>query len=130
MNSIEFIDIRRYLGKSQAQIARLLGISPRAVQSFEQNWRKVPALVERQMLFLVYMKLAPTMEIKPCWEKNECDLNTRNNCPAWEFQGGHICWFINGTICGGKSQENWKKKMQLCQRCDMFTSLFTGFRHQ
>jgi len=124
MNSREFHVIRGRLGKSQAQLARLLGVSSRAVQSFEQEWRKVPALVERQMLFLFYMNSAPTTRIRPCWDIRKCTTKTREKCPAWEFKAGHICWFINGTICGGKIQESWNKKMQLCRQCEVFGSLF------
>jgi len=127
MNSDEFTNIRHHLGKSQAHMARLLGISPRAVQSFEQGWRNVPALIERQILFLFYMKLAPTIKIKPCWQEKGCESKTKKKCPAWEFQAGDICWFINGTVCGGKIQENWNKKMQLCRQCEVFRSLFIGF---
>lgn len=126
MNSREFYVIRSRLGKSQAQLARLLGVSSRAVQSFEQGWRKVPSLVERQMLFLFYVKLVPKAKIRPCWHTKKCETKTRKTCPAWEFRAGHICWFINGTICGGKIQENWNKKMQLCRQCEVFKSLFAG----
>jgi len=127
MNSIEFAKIRHYLKRSQAQLARLLGVSLRAVQSFEQGWREVSTLVERQMLFLLYMKMSPTMEIRPCWQINKCDKKMKGKCPAWEFQAGHICWFINGTVCGGKVQESWNKKMQLCRQCKVFKTLFVGF---
>ena len=123
MNSSEFSTIRHSLNKSQAQMARLLGISPRAVQSVEQGWRKVTASTERQMLFLLYMK-APPIKIKPCWQIKKCGSKTRRNCPAWEFRAGHICWFVNGTVCEGRVQQNWNKKMQLCRQCEVFTSQF------
>jgi len=124
LNNCEFSSIRHSLRKSQAQLARLLSISPRAVQSFEQRWRKVPASIERQMLFLFFMKRSPRNKIKLCWEQRECDLKTRKKCPAWEFRAGQICWFINGTVCKGKVQENWNKKMQFCRQCELFRSLF------
>ena len=123
MNSVEFSVARRRLGKSQAQMAQLLGISVRSVQSFEQNWRKIPATAERQALFLLYMKAATKGEFKPCWQKKSCDLKTRRRCPAWELGAGNLCWFINGTICDGKPQGNWNNKMQICRRCGVFTSL-------
>jgi putative transcriptional regulator len=126
MNSSEFFNIRKNLRKSQAQLARLLSVSPRAVQSFEQGWRKVPASIERQMLFLFFMKGSPKNKIKLCWERRDCDQKTRKKCPAWEYRAGHICWFINGTVCNGKVQENWNKKMQLCRQCKVFKSAFPG----
>jgi len=127
VKGVEFSNIRQYLSKSQAQMARLLGVSLRAVQSYEQGWRNVPVSIERQILFLLSMKVTPILEIKPCWQKKECDPETRNKCPAWEFQAGHICWFINGTICDGKFQESWNRKIQLCRQCAVFRSLFPAF---
>ena len=115
--------IRCFLGKSQAQMAQLLGVSSRAVQSFEQGWRKVPAHNERQLLFLLYMKQLPIVEKESCWDIKACDLEVRRKCPAWEFQAGHLCWFINGTVCEGKVQETWKKKMKLCRQCKVFQPL-------
>ena len=123
MDSAEFAHIRRFLGRSQAQLARLLGISPRAVQSFEEGWRRIPAHAERQLLFLLYMKQSPMIGKEPCWETKKCDPEIREICPAWEFRAGNLCWFVNGTICEGKVQENWKKKMQLCRQCEVFGSL-------
>jgi DNA-binding XRE family transcriptional regulator len=124
MNSTEFSSIRHSLRKSQAQLARLLSVSPRAVQSFEQGWRKVPPSVERQLLFLLFMKRGSATKIKPCWEQKKCDLETKKKCPAWEFRVGNMCWFINGTMCNGKSQESWSKKMQLCRQCEVFKTAF------
>lgn len=59
-----------------------------------------------------------------CWEAQQCPPITRRRCPAWEFQIGRFCWFINGTICHGKSQESWENKMKLCRRCGVFQSMF------
>jgi len=50
---------------------------------------------------------------RPCWEMRGCSLKTRTACPAWEFQLGHICWFINGTICQGSPAENGAKNGNL-----------------
>jgi hypothetical protein len=34
-----------------------------------------------------------------------------------------LCWFINGTVCHGKIQGSWQKKMNLCRKCEVFQSL-------
>ena len=47
MERDEFSGIRHLLGKTQSQLARLLGTSFKAIQSFEQGWRNVPAHTER-----------------------------------------------------------------------------------
>ena len=51
MDSKEFCYIRKKLNKTQKQMAQLLGTSVKAVHSYEQGWRKVPAYVERQIFF-------------------------------------------------------------------------------
>ena len=52
VDSTEFLKARKVLDKTQKQLAELLGISIKAVHSYEQGWRKVPTAVERQMYFL------------------------------------------------------------------------------
>ncbi len=101
-------------------MARLLGVSLKAVQSFEQGWRNIPVHVERHVLFLLAMKKSPPENAKPCWVMQKCPQKTRHNCPAWEFQAGHLCWFINGTICDGEVQESWREKMRICRQCAVF----------
>jgi DNA-binding XRE family transcriptional regulator len=119
----EFIKIRNYLGKSQSEMAQLLGCSIKSVQSFEQGRRKIPMSIERQALLLLHVKKPPEKRYKPCWAIIECCMENRAQCPAWEFQAGHICWFINGTICHGKKQGSWQKKMEMCRQCEVFKSL-------
>jgi DNA-binding transcriptional regulator YiaG len=52
MEKKQFSEIRRHLGKTQLQMAQLLGISLKAIQSFEQGWRNIPGHIERQVLLL------------------------------------------------------------------------------
>ena len=112
----EFSRTRRYLGKTQSQMAQLLGISLKATQRFEPGWRNIPVHTERQVLFLLCQKKSPHRKHKPRWVIRKCLTETKRNCPAWEFQAGHLCWFINGTICQGQVQENWQKKMKMCRQ--------------
>ena len=120
MNKLEFSKIRHLLGKSQLQISQLLGVSIKAVQSFEQGWRNVPVYIERQVLFLVALKQNTHKKGKPCWTLLQCPKETREKCPAWEFKAGHFCWCISGTICQGEVQKSWQKKMRICRRCEIF----------
>jgi DNA-binding XRE family transcriptional regulator len=117
------IKIRHALGKTQSDMARLLGCSLKSVQSFEQGWRNIPTHIERQIIFLLHMKQAPAKRYRPCWEIENCPVEIKENCPAWEFKSGHICWFINGTICHGKIQDSWQKKMKICQKCPVFKGM-------
>src|SRR5271157_1785405 len=90
------------------------------VKSFELGWRKVPVHVERQSLFLQALKRGVSEEARRCWDIRGCPSQIRGACPAWEFNAGHLCWFINGTICEGKAQESWPQKMKVCRKCEVF----------
>jgi len=123
MQGKDFCSIRKNLGKTQRQMSELLGISLKAVQSFEQGWRNIPGYVERLALFLLAMEMGTRERLTPCWEIRRCPPRMREMCPAWEFKSGHLCWFINGTICQGKPRVSWSHKIVLCKKCQVFGSL-------
>ena len=123
MGKNEFSTARQYLGKTQSQMAQLLGVSLKAIQSFEQGWRNIPVHIERQVLFLLASNKSPPMKGRPCWVIRKCLMEIRQNCPAWEFQVGNLCWFINGTNCQGRTQESWQKKMKICRQCKGFQTM-------
>ena len=123
MNNREFAQIRHYLGKTQKELARLLCVSPRTIQSFEQGWRNISANTERQLLFLLTLKRSPSEHSGSCWKILKCPAEWRDNCTAWEFKAGYFCWFINGTFCQGKLQKNWREKIKLCQECKVYKSM-------
>ena len=120
----EFIALRKKLGKTQKQTASLLGVSLKAVHSYEQGWRAVPAHVERQMFFMVASREDRLQRRKPCWTIKKCPSERKKQCPAFEFHAGKLCWFINGTVCDGEVQKDWEKKMAICRSCDVLRSLF------
>ncbi len=124
MKRKEFAEIRHHLGKSQTQMAQVLGVSVKSVQSFEQGWRNIPLYVERQVLLILALKHHAAKKSKPCWLTRECPAERRQDCPAWQFDAGHLCWFINGTICEGVPQASWQKKMKICRDCEVYHSLF------
>jgi hypothetical protein len=126
MDSTEFSQIRQSLAKTQAELARLLCVSPRAIQSFEQGWRDIPASAERQLLFILSSKKLSEAVGLACWEIQGCPLEWKENCAAWEYKTGHLCWFINGTFCQGESQKNWGEKIKLCRQCKVFQSMLPG----
>jgi len=120
MDNKEFISFRLKLNTTQKQMAELIGKSLRAVQSFEQGWRKIPENIERQLLYLVFMKEMKGKPLVPCWELRECSPEKKEKCPAWKFNTGHMCWFINGTICQGKAHRDWYEKVRFCLICEAF----------
>jgi hypothetical protein len=122
MDNKEFHSLRKQLNKTQKKLSELLGVSIRAVQSFEQGWRRIPTHVERQLLFLVYIKKKAYRDFQPCWVVRSCPSQIREACPAVEFNAGQFCWFINGTLCRGRAQDSWAKKMKICRKCEVFTA--------
>lgn len=120
METQEFKAIRKYLQKTQEQMARLLGVSVKAIRSYEQGWRSIPVYAERQLLFLAAKKAEILQPVKPCWTINKCKEKQKEQCPAWEFHAGKLCWFINGTICSGVIHKDWREKLEICKRCKAF----------
>ncbi len=123
MDRKEIRRFRKRLGKTQRQMAQLLGVSLKAVHSYEQGWRSVPSYVERQVFFLVSRLQENIKDRNPCWVVKNCPSEKKIQCPAWEFKAGDLCWFISGTICDGTVQKKWEEKMKFCRSCDILKSL-------
>jgi hypothetical protein len=117
MEKKDFAAIRKKLGKTQKETASLLGVSLKAVCSYEQGWRTIPTHVERQLLFLLTRKRKSSTKSQNCWELKNCPEERRNKCPAWEFNSGKFCWFISGTICECAAQKSWDEKILICRNC-------------
>jgi hypothetical protein len=119
----EFVLARTKLDKTQKEMSHLLGVSVKAVYSYEQGWRAVPTHVERQAFFLLSRQKGRQERLKNCWLVKKCPPKRRKECPAYEYKAGRFCWLINGTYCKGKSQKNWKEKMKICRECEIILSL-------
>ena len=130
MKDKEFSALRKKLAKTQKQMAQLLGTSIKAIHSYEQGWRTIPVHVERQLYFLITRKLRGNKDLIPCWDARSCPQERREQCPAWEFSSGDLCWFINGTICDGTVHDSWKEKMKLCRTCDVFKATLSIIDHE
>jgi DNA-binding XRE family transcriptional regulator len=121
MDKTEFRTLRKRLSRTQKQVAQLLGVSLKAVHSYEQGWRTVPPAVERHLFFLV--SLAHTVvPATLCWDARGCPPERRAECPASQFGRGDLCWLVNGTFCNGSDQDSWESKMNTCRSCPVFTS--------
>lgn len=121
MEKTEFSTIRRKLGKTQKQIASLLGMSLKTIHSYEQGWRSIPAHIERQLFFLLIKQQGRNKPLIPCWEQKEC--LDKESCPAWEFQSGELCWFLCGTLCECTSDTSYREKISICRKCPTFMRL-------
>lgn len=119
----EFSLFRKKMDKTQKEMAQLLGTSLKAIHSYEQGWRNVPAHVERQLFFLLSRTKDVKTKHKPCWILKNCPPKRKRQCPAWEFKAGKLCWFINGNICCGSPQVSWREKMKICRQCEVLSSM-------
>lgn len=117
----EFTLSRKKLGKTQKQLAELLGMSLKTIHSYEQGWRTIPTHIERHIYFLLINQRGRKDSLTPCWEKKLCAV--KDDCPAWEFQSGHLCWFLCGTKCDCTQDACQREKLEICKACDIFTSL-------
>jgi len=119
----DFVKARTRLEKTQKEMSQLLGVSVKAIYSYEQGWRSVPTHVERQMFFLLSRKRGEGKLGKTCWVIKKCPPSRRKQCPAYEYNAGRFCWLVNGTICECKAQKNWKEKMKICRSCEVMADL-------
>jgi len=124
MEKKELSHIRKFMGKTQEQLAQLLSVSPKAIQSYEQGWRNIPSTIERQMLLYLAVKRSRGMNPPPCWEVKNCPDEWRKHCIVWEFRIKLFCWFMNGTFCEGQSHESWGDKLQICRGCKVYQATF------
>ncbi len=123
MESEEFKSFRQRMSKTQKQMCQLLGISLKAVHSYEQGWRSIPPPVERQMFFLISRMKETQKNRKPCWVIKKCPPVIKKQCPAWEFKAGDLCWIINGTMCCSGACKDWEEKMKCCRSCEVLLPL-------
>lgn len=116
----EFQQCRKKLKKTQKEMADLLGVSLKAVHSYEQSWREIPLHIERQIFFLLSNRQGKEKCLSPCWEIKKCEM--KRQCPAWEFQCGHLCWYLAGTLCNCTQGYTFEEKAERCRQCDILRS--------
>jgi transcriptional regulator with XRE-family HTH domain len=122
MDGEAFAKLRQALGKSQRELAALLGVSQKAVESYEQGWRNVPAHVERVLYFLLF-KLDDdgAGEGAPCWESLSCPEETRSKCVAFVAKEGRFCWFFTGKLCARAAEAGAGGRLGGCYSCPVFS---------
>ncbi len=117
-----FVLIRKKMNRTQKQLAELLGVSLKAIHSYEQGWRKIPLHIERQLWFLIYQKKKQDGVVsEPCWERKSCEM--KDECSAFEFQCGDMCWFVCGTKCECTRDIDVREKMDVCRKCKILKTL-------
>ena len=122
MGGAEFARMRASLGKSQRELAGLLGISLKAIESYEQGWRRVPAHVERVLYFLLFKLNEDEIGSEdPCWKSKACPDERRSKCVAYVAKEGRFCWFFTGRLCASA-----KSGEEGCYSCEVFTRMLSS----
>lgn len=117
--------IRMLLGRTQRELADVLGLSSKAVQSYEQGWRVVPARVLIQLLLLVALYRKQTGDTVPCWEVRRCDPKLRHHCASYTSGHGQFCWFIGDKKCKPENGVTGDDIIP-CMKCSVVTRLLSG----
>ena len=114
--------IREKLAKTQAELGTALGISEKAIQSYEQGWRDTPTKVMIQLLMLLAIQRKRALDNVPCWEIKDCPNETKEQCPAFTMSDGQFCWFVAAKFCQSKEE---KKSSELlpCMSCPVIKRL-------
>lgn len=115
--------IRHELGFSQAEFARLVGFSTRAIQSCEQGWRRPGASLEKAaLLLLIAHRNGGTLQNVQCWGIMNCPPERRQQCLTFRSGQGHLCWFLSGTLYPA-DKPGWDEKRGTCLQCRLFRLL-------
>jgi transcriptional regulator with XRE-family HTH domain len=130
MSGADFARLRASLRKSQRELAELLGLSLKAVESYEQGWRNVPAHVERLLYFLLFKLNEDEIESEdPCWKSKACPDEVRSKCVAFVAKEGRFCWFFTGKLCASArslapgSAKSSEAEGRGCYSCEVFTRM-------
>jgi DNA-binding transcriptional regulator YiaG len=123
--------IREVIGRTQAELGATLGVSAKAVQSWEQGWREVPDRVMTQLLVLLALYRRHTMEEVPCWEVRRCPAGSRDRCSAFAIGRGQFCFYIGSKECApdAAGREADAGDGLPCLRCSVVHRLLRGPAH-
>jgi len=117
--------VRGILERTQAELATALGVSERAVQSYEQGWRSVPVRVMIQLLVLLALYRKQTMDDMACWKIRKCTLEQREQCAGFTVGRGQFCWFIGSHKCRPAAEVD-PRNLLPCMSCPVVQRLLQG----
>ncbi len=110
--------VRDALGATQNDLASYLGVSLRAVQSYEQGWRETPSYVQRAAALLLYLRWRKAhRRLLPCWEVRKCSPSAKADCPTFQFRAGDLCWLFPRASHNGHKGLCNDEKLEDCKRC-------------
>jgi DNA-binding XRE family transcriptional regulator len=122
MKKEKFSKLRKKLGKTQKEMATLLSVSKKTVESYEQGLRNIPSNVQRLLYFLVFkLNMHKFDNTKLCWVEKDCPPKIRENCVTWVANEGFFCWFMTGKVCETERLASGKTTGN-CFNCSFFKS--------
>ena len=108
------------MDKTQKEMAALLGVSTKTVESYEQGLRNIPVNVERIVYFLLFkLNMGKLNEKENCWDAKKCPPSIRENCISWAASEGLFCWFLTGKVCAHEHSIS-RKSSGSCFECNFF----------
>lgn len=119
---------RKQLGLTQKALSQILGVSEKAIQSYEQGWREVPGRVTMQVLVLLSVHRRDAEVAPPCWEVRGCSPEQRAGCPSYTIGHGRFCWFVTARVCQMDSEDLGPGPLP-CLQCPVVNKLLQGDRN-
>jgi hypothetical protein len=85
---------------SRTEVASFLGVSRKAVESYEQGWREIPERVWKQLITTAAAQLQyPLPHHRRCWEIVGCQPERRDACFSFRQLRGRFCWLTAPNHC-------------------------------
>jgi len=119
---------RHRLGLTQAEMAAPLGVSKRALQSYEQGWRPVPMHVWERVALLLFLqwRRGNRGAVRACWQVRGCSLAARRQCPAARMGAGELCWMVCGPMGGPMQMASGGAESFCWEKCPVAQEWFKG----
>lgn len=117
--------IRLTLDRTQEELARALGVSTKAIQSYEQGWREVPVRLMMQLLILLALYRRQSMQEVPCWKIKRCKADLRKRCMGYTVGRGQFCWFVGVEECVPDGADP-RADIIPCMQCEVIKRLLRG----
>lgn len=119
-----FRRVRDLLGCTQAQMAELLGVSAKAVESYEQGWRHVPDRTLRHQLTILSLAREKEDIVPVCWRSLKCPREVRDVCLGYRLTGGRFCWQMASPVC--RRRRTNEDSIDTCLACPVVQHLIAG----
>ena len=108
--------LREAMGWSRVETAAILGLSRKAVESYELAWRKVPDRVWKQALTVAAIQRKYPLGTLPCWELTQCHEEVSATCLCRKLTDGRFCW-MTVTKCCRQARRGEDMGFKQCLSC-------------